>query len=291
MTCGTLADVRAREARPPRPGAFLDRYFPYTPPQEQTVADPKPDAARVAGYYRESRRIDSALRILSAMGQSTVTARPDGTIQVSMLKDLSGTEKRWREVRPLTYREVDGQTHLKFMTDADGRIAYWISDDFIPVEIAQKVHGLKRLDVFKTLWLGLIGSLLLLLALWLGGWLARRRFGATLTLTPQRRRLRHAARVGAVVLLVMILGWFGFLELLEAADGDPSINGWLIALYVVGVAGILACLAIITDAALRIVRGPGGWLVRSGEAVLFVLTLYCLWAICVYGMANFSLNY
>ena len=31
--------------------AFLDRYFPYPAPEEATVADPKPDAARVAGWY------------------------------------------------------------------------------------------------------------------------------------------------------------------------------------------------------------------------------------------------
>jgi CubicO group peptidase (beta-lactamase class C family) len=271
--------------------AFLDRYFPYTPPQEKTVANPGPDAARVAGYYTESRRIDSALRVLSAMGQSSVTARPDGTIQVSMLKDLSDTEKRWREVGPLTYREVGGQTHLKFVTDEDGRIAYWISDDFIPVELAQRVYGIKQLAVFKTMWLGFIGSALLLLALWLGGWIARRRFGVSLILSPLQRRLRIAARVGAIIVLVMILGWFGFLELLEASDGDPSVNGWLIALYCVGVAGILACLTIIVDAALRIVSGPGGWLVRTGQAVLLIFTVYCLWAIFAYGMANFSLNY
>jgi CubicO group peptidase (beta-lactamase class C family) len=271
--------------------AFLDRYFPYTPPEEKTVATPGPDAARVAGYYTESRRIDSALRILSALGQSTVTARPDGTIQVSMLKDLGGTEKRWREVGPLTYREVDGQTHLKFVTDADGRIDYWMSDDFIPVEAAQRVYGLERLDLFKAAWLGLIGSLLLLLALWLGSWITRRRFGAALTLSPQQRRLRLAARSGAIILLVMILGWFGFLELLEEADGDASVNGWLLALYGVGVIGILSCLAIIADSVLRIVRGPGGWLVRTGQAVLSVFTLYCLWAIFAYGMANFSLRY
>jgi len=271
--------------------AFLDRYFPYTPPGEQTVANPAPDAARVAGYYTESRRIDSALRILSALGQSSVTARPDGTIQLSMLKDLSGTEKRWREVGPLDYREIDGQTHLKFVTDAQGRIDYWMSDDFIPVEAAQRVYGLERLGLFKAAWLGLIGSLLLLLALWLGGWLARRRFGTALTLSPQQRRLRLAARSGAIILLLMILGWFGFMELLQGADGDASINGWLLALYGVGVAGILACLAILADSLLRIVRGPGGWLVRTGQAVLAVFTLYGLWAIFAYGMANFSLRY
>ena len=270
---------------------FLDRYFPYIPPPEQTVADPKPDASRVAGYYRNSRRIDSALRVLSALSQNTVTARPDGTIEVSELKDLSGNPKRWREVAPLTYREVGGQTHLKFVTDAQGGIDFWLSDDFIPVEIAQRVHGLHRLDVFKTLWCALLGALLLTVAIWFGGWVARRRFGTTLTLNVRQKRLRLASRSGALVLLLMVVGWFAFLEVLTATDGDPSVNTLLFVVYLIGVAGICACVAIILEAALRILRGPGAWLVRTGEAVLLVCTLYGLWAILDYGMANFSFNY
>ena len=270
---------------------FLDRYFPYTPPEEKTVADPKPDAARVAGYYQTSRRIDSALRILSALDQGSVDARPDGTIEVSMLKDLSETPKRWREVGPLTYREIGGQTHLKFVTDPDGKIAYWISDDFIPVELMQRVYGLHSLDVFRIMWGGLIAALLLTIATWFGGWIVRRRFHTTLALSAKQQRLRLASRVGAAVLLVMVLGWFGFLEALTATDGDPSVNRLLFVVYLIGLAGIVACLAIVLEAALRVAQGPGGWLVRAGEAVLLVFALYGLWAIFAYGMANFSFNY
>jgi CubicO group peptidase (beta-lactamase class C family) len=271
--------------------AFLDRYFPYTPPEENTVADPKPDAARVAGYYESSRRIESALRVLSALDQSSVTARPDGTIEVSMLKDLSETPKRWREVGPLTYREIGGQTHLKFVTDADGRIAYWISDDFIPVELFQRVYGLRSLTVFKVMWAGLIAAALLTIAIWLGGWITRRRFHTTLKLTVGQRRLRLASRIGAIVLLVMVLGWFGFLETLTATFGDSSVNTLLFVVYIIGVLGILACAAIIFEAGSRILHGPGAWLVRTGEALLLIFTLYGLWAIFAYGMANFSFNY
>ncbi|MDQ6647649.1 MAG: beta-lactamase family protein, partial [Pseudomonadota bacterium] len=92
---------------------FLNRYYPYTAPQPATVADPKPDAARVAGWYLGSRRIQSTLRLLYALTQTHVSANPDGTIEFDALKDASGTPLTWREVAPLTYREVGGQTQTQ----------------------------------------------------------------------------------------------------------------------------------------------------------------------------------
>ncbi|HWA31714.1 MAG TPA: serine hydrolase domain-containing protein, partial [Rhizomicrobium sp.] len=129
--------------------AFLDRYFPYTPPAEKTVADPDKDNARVAGYYVASRRKDTALRLLFQLGQTAVVAQPDKTITVDMLKDFAGVPKKWRNVGPLTYREVGGQAHLKFVTDKDGNISYFTSDDFIPVELLQRTHGLETLGNLK----------------------------------------------------------------------------------------------------------------------------------------------
>ncbi|HEY1215223.1 MAG TPA: serine hydrolase domain-containing protein, partial [Bryobacteraceae bacterium] len=207
---------------------FLDRYYPYIPPEEKTVADPQRDAARVAGYYGSSRRIDSGLRVLGAFSQAAVTARPDGTVEIDALKDLGGTPLRWREVGPLTYRETDGQTHLKFVTDETGNVAYWISDEFIPVMIFQRLHGLRAANVAKFMSYGWTSALLLTVTVWFGGWIVRRRFRTNLSLTKQQQQLRLVSRIGAVVVLAMAGAWFGFLALLEEADGDASVNKWLI---------------------------------------------------------------
>ncbi len=48
----------------------------------------------------------------------------DKTITVEMLKDSSGAPKKG-VVGPLTYREVNGQAHLKFVTDKDGNVDYF----------------------------------------------------------------------------------------------------------------------------------------------------------------------
>jgi CubicO group peptidase (beta-lactamase class C family) len=266
--------------------AFLNRYFPYHAPAEATVADPKPDAARVAGWYGSSRKINSSLRLLSALGQSEVVAKPDGTITIEPLKDEGGTLKVWREVGPLTYREVNGQTHTKFVTDANGNVSYWISDDFLPVLIFQRIHGLEQSKIMKIM-MGLLGvSLLMTLVTWIGGWLVRRHYGQTLDLPESAAGWRLGSRIGVVVVLAMFVGWAVLFAVLS--NGNEQIGNILMVLYVIGALAIVSAIVIVIEAVLRILRGPGGLLVKAGELVLGVSALYAIWAIFDYGLANFS---
>ena len=84
-------------------------------------------------------------------------------------------------------------------------------------------------------------------------------------------------------------GWLGLIAALTA--GSAGINGLLIALYLLGVLAILGCLAVMFEAAQRVLNGPGGWLVRCSELLLGLAGLYGLWVIIEYGLANFSLTY
>lgn len=272
--------------------AFLNRYFPYTPPRQRTVARARAQAGaqRVAGWYTPSRRIVSALSFLSAFSEIPVIPLPDGRIEVTALPHLSGAPVVWREVAPLSYREVGGQARLKFVADRHGRIRYWISSGFPPVYVFQKVHGLKQMSDLKLMLTGFCGALLLTLAIWFGGWIVRRRFGSRLALSPLQWRLRLASRIGAVVLLAMVASWIGVIMLL-IVDNDWTLNGPMIGAYILSLLGIAGALAIVAEAALRVWRGPGGWLVRCGEALLGLCGLYGLWLIFAFGLANFSLRY
>jgi hypothetical protein len=189
----------------------------------------------------------------------------------------------------LDYREIGGQTHTKFVTDANGNVSYWISDDFLPVEILQRVHGLKQLSHLKILAGGALTALLLTIAIWFGGWITRRHYKTALEMPPQATRLRLASRLGVVLVLVMLGGWIGLFAALSASGGD--ITTLLGMVYVLGVLAVLGALAIIVEAVSRILRGPGGWLVRSGEFLLGVSALYVIWAIYVFGFASFNFTY
>ncbi|MGH8191051.1 MAG: serine hydrolase [Rhodanobacteraceae bacterium] len=273
--------------------AFLDRYFPYTPPAQTTVATAKRDAARVAGWYWSSRREDSALRLLFMLGQTQVVAQPDGTITVGMLKDPSGALLHWREVGPLAYREVNGPGHLRFVANRNGSIRWWISDLFPPVMVMQPVHGLEQHGWFALLTPIAIAVFVLTLLVWIGGAIVRRRFGRRLELAPRQFTLRLAARIGIILQLAVVVGWL----LLLAAFSKPlalfhaDFGGWLILLYVLGVLGIAGGIAIVLDAVWRISRGPGRWLCRASEAVLALCAIYDIWAILAYGLVNFNTHF
>jgi CubicO group peptidase (beta-lactamase class C family) len=279
-------DAAAQKVRTGVFRAFLDRYYPYTPPTEATLPHPQADAARVAGWYMPSRRNESVFGILNGLAQARVTALPSGEIEVSLLKNLAGVPKRWREVGPLTYREVGGQTHLKFVTDSDGRVAYWISDDFIPVMIFQKVHGLGQLG--ELTWMGTVSLAVLVLTvvIWIGGGIVRRRFKTLLRVTLQEKRLRLASRIGIVLMLAMMCGWVCVFA--SVGDGTGNINDVLTIAYILGLFALLGALAVLAEAVRRVLRGPGGWLVRSGEALLGLCAIYGVWAILFFGFANFS---
>src|SRR5262249_32931043 len=108
---------------------FLDRYFPYQPRVLPTLQSAPADAARVPGWYLISPTPEYALNMFNALLQTKVTANTDGTISVSVLKDYSGALKRWREIGPLIYQHGDGQSRLSFITDGQGQIRHFATDD------------------------------------------------------------------------------------------------------------------------------------------------------------------
>jgi CubicO group peptidase (beta-lactamase class C family) len=271
--------------------SFLDRYFPYTPPQETTVPDPGKDAARVAGFYASSRH--TVLRILNAISQSSVIGEPSGQIEESELTHLSGVPKRWREVGPLTWREVGGQAHLKFIAGKSGEIKYWVSDDTIPVDINLRVHGLGQGSLLKLLGSLFLAVMLLTVGIWAGGAIVRRRFQRPLPLPPLKSALRLASRLGAVVYLLLIVGWVAFFASLTSlvALVGGELSGRFIPLYVLGVLAILGSLAMIANAGLRLRMGPGGYLARCGELILGLAGIYGIWGVIHLGLASFTVSF
>ncbi len=282
---GAVEQVRTQVFR-----AFLDRYFPFTPPAERTVANPQPDARRVAGWYESSRREERALGLVFALGQASVSAQHDGTLEVSMLLDPAGSPLRWREVGPLYYRQVNGQTHLKFTAAPDGRILSWTTDDFEPVFIYQRVNGLKALGSLKTLLLLFIAVLVVSLLIRLGGWIARRRLHLRLELAGYERWIHLAARIGAIAFLLALAGWAALLSN-ENALLQPSLVFKADVLYAVGVVAIIGGIAMVAETVLRLVHGPGGWLVRIGEIVVGLAAIYGIWLFLAFGLANFVTNF
>ena len=274
--------------------AFLDRYFPQAAPTPATVATAKVDAARVAGWYQASRRNDSALRMLYLFGQVHVSAKPDGTLSVSMLNDYAGKPLQWHETGPLHYSEVNGKSQLAFVADAQGGIRYWASDAEVPVFVFQRVSAAKSMGVVGPL-MGLsIVVLLATLLTWFVGWWVRRHYRRTLELSDRQRRTRRLSRLGVLALVIVVVGWLSFIGITSADESlllDGSGTGWLYLLHVLGVVGLLGALAVVVHA-VRAWMAPrcGRW-VRAGETLLALAAIYLAWFIVAFGLVSFNVRF
>jgi CubicO group peptidase (beta-lactamase class C family) len=274
--------------------AFLDRYFPQAAPTPATVATAKADAARVAGWYQASRRNDSALRMLYLFGQVHVSAKPDGTLSVSMLNDYAGKPLQWHETGPLHYSEVNGKSQLAFVADAQGGIRYWASDAEVPVFVFQRVSAAKSMGVVGPL-MGLsIVVLLATLLTWFVGWWVRRHYRRTLELSDRQRCTRRLSRLGVLALVVVVAGWLSFIGITSADESlllDGSGTGWLYLLHVLGVVGLLGALAVVVHA-VRVWMAPrcGRW-ARAGETLLALAAIYLAWFIVAFGLVSFNVRF
>lgn len=274
--------------------AFLNRYFPHEVTAPATVASAKTDAARVAGWYQASRRNDSALRMLYLLGQVSVAAKPDGALAVSMLTDYAGKPLQWRETGPLRYSEVNGKSHLAFVADEQGGIRYFATDAEVPVFVFQRVSAAKSLGTVGPLMGASIVVLLATLLTWPVGWRVRRHYARTLALDDRQRRTRLLSRLGALALVVMLVGWMTFLGVISADETrllDGSGAPWLYLLYVLGVIALLGALAVLIHAVRSWLAPRRSRWVLAGETLLALAALYLAWFIVAFGLVSFNVRF
>jgi hypothetical protein len=74
----------------------------------------------------------------------------------------------------------------------------------------------------------------------------------------------------------------------DSDDLTGSINSVLTVAYILALLALFGALAVLAQAVKRVLRGPGGWLVRTGEALLGLCAIYGIWVMHVFGFASFS---
>jgi CubicO group peptidase (beta-lactamase class C family) len=231
---------------------FLDRYFPYEIPVPQAVATAAADAREVAGHYVSSRRFQgNFLQALNAIGQAKVYGNSDGTISVDALKDFNGKPKKFREIAPLVFRDVNGQDRIAFQRDAGGKLYFAIDYPFF---IFQRVGlmSLGPLNVF--VFCASAAIMLLALLFWPIAALVRRHFGRRLELSQGERPLRFLTRLVCALNLVFLLSLAGLASTLEEPGAVNShLDLRLHILQAIGVLGAVGTLVAIFNA-LRVWR-------------------------------------
>lgn len=102
--------------------AFLSRYYPK--PLEARIKPNgalKERAARLEGEYRGTRYSHSSITKIGALLTSIeVSVNPDETITISS----GDSARRYAEVQPFQFREVDGTREAVFQTDKEGNVLH-----------------------------------------------------------------------------------------------------------------------------------------------------------------------
>lgn len=203
--------------------AFLDRYFPYTPPATQAISSAKDDAAKLAGYYMSSRRPGpNLLDALNAISQTKVNSDKDGNVVIDEFVDANGQPKKFVEVSQNLYREKDGQDQLEFFTDYNGATSFAMDYPFM---MWMKPGALSTKPFAMFTLIGPIVFFALVLILWAVAAMARKHYDKRLNLDPVHRRrhrllmLAAALNVLFIIAAVSIFSALGELGLNAKGDG------------------------------------------------------------------------
>jgi CubicO group peptidase (beta-lactamase class C family) len=274
---------------------FLDRYFPAPPrPDEPTLPTAVEHGRMLAANAWISSRagVASWLRIGTAQAPSRVIVHADGTISWTAMVNAAGAPKRWREVRPFVWREVNGDSRVVAELDALGRPAKLAGDDIPPVLVYLPASFATGPWAMRLVWaaVAVLGATLLL---WPVTALVRWQYGAPLALEGRDRLLYRAARIAVLFPLIFFLGWFHLLgeiaisQTMFSAKLDPLL--W--SLQAVGFVGVLAA-ALLVWRAVRIWRDRRfGWWGRGANTAVAAAALVIVWAGIVYNLFDVGLHY
>ena len=274
---------------------FTDRYFPAPAQNLPTASTAKADGALMSGHYVSSRAGGfNFLRLASLLGETTVGVDKDGTLIASSITDLSGSPRKWQEVKPLLWKEVNGADYLQAIPDGHGGIKMFSITPYAPI-----IEFLPAPGSLNAGWIFPVGGIaLLVLVIAALGWpivaLVRRKYKYQPDIAGRPLMLHRATRATAWLFIALVVGW---ILVLTAVNNDlAALNGaldiWMRLLQLVLIIAIVGTLVAIWNAYVVAKRGTGKrWVATSWAALVALSALFMAWLFLDLGLLTASLNY
>jgi CubicO group peptidase (beta-lactamase class C family) len=266
---------------------FLDRYFPYQVPDAATSSTSAEDARLVSGSYLSSRRPETTLlSFISTVGVPKISTNNDGTISTGD-REISGQPKRFREIAPLVFREVNGQARVAFKKDSSGRMIMGMDYPFMVLQQAPWDES----GVFNyVLIFGSLGVLVLTVVLWPVGALVRWHYARPLR--PAHGGLRLLVRIVCLVDVAFAGAWIGMLSALsDPGKLNDSLDPLLRLVQIAGWLGVIGTVAALYDTWLAIRETNRWWFSRLHAAAIALACVGFGWFLSHWHMLRFSLKY
>lgn len=273
---------------------FTDRYYPAPAANLPTASTAKEHGAALSGNYVSSRAGGfNWFRLLTLLGETKVSTDKDGVLTVSSITDLSGQPRKWREVKPWLWREMNGSDYLEAVRDSGGGIKMFSITPYAPI-----IEFLPAPASLNSAWIlpvaGLAFLIILIAAL---GWpvvaLVRRRYAYKSDLNGRALQLHRATRGTAWLLIAIAAGWG---VILTAVNNDlTALNGgldvWIRLLQLLLIMAVIGAAVTVWNAWV-VAKAPGKHKVATIWAVLIALAaVFVVWLYFNAGLFTTSLNY
>jgi CubicO group peptidase (beta-lactamase class C family) len=272
---------------------FSDRYFPAPLPEgkvdEKTA---RSHAELMAGRYIVSRRSHTSFLALSnILGQTKVVANRDGSIELPDFKGPEGEPKKWREIAPFVWRNVNGADRLAAKVE-NGHITRFGVDEgpfmvFEPVAWWWSSAWLLPLWVFSLVALGLT------VLAWPISALLRRHYGVAYGLSGIDARAHRLVRIASLIIVATVLAWVVFLQQIETNFDivSPRSDPLIIFLHVLSIVSFIGGVAIALWNAWMVLRSKRRIWAKIWSVVLAVACLTVLYVGIVFHLLGYTANY
>jgi CubicO group peptidase (beta-lactamase class C family) len=276
--------------------AFVDRYFHASQPEPAptpTLGSALADARQIAGTYENSRRADSSFMIAEEIfNERTIRVNPDATISLSGSVDANGHLRKWREVAPLRWREVDGMHRLDAIRH-NGQVTAIATNTGAPIAVLMPASFWRSATWNVPLFLATLGILVLTVVCWPVAALLRRLFRKPLALAGSAAIAYRLTFIVVMADLIFLCGWSEFLRYTDdhVAAMDSRIDWLLRLLQALGTAGTIGTLAPIYLLA-HALRNPSlRWWTKGSAALVAIACTATVWFTFSLNLLSWTLNY
>ncbi len=273
---------------------FADRYLPGEEHDGQVDSATAAAHARLlAGTYVNSRRSEANfLELLGLLSPGKVSVNDDGTVGVSLLEGLNGEPKRWREIEPFVWREVDGKDLLAARVE-NGRVTMFSGDFISPFMVFMPPSAWKSPALLKWSLIGAVVALLLTVVAWPVAALVRRHYHAAYPLEGRQALAHRWVRIAALATVIVLVAWGFTLQplLSEPPSANSPIDGRLIVLKLAGLVVFVGA-ALVAVWHTRVVWSGGRrWPAKTWSVVLAAASVVVLLIAVGFGLVGFSTHY
>lgn len=274
---------------------FVNRYLPGAPGETKGVdaALAKEHAQLIAGSYNSSRRADSNfMNLVYTLGQTKVMANEDGTISVPMLAGYSGAPKKWREIAPFVWQDINSGDRLAAEV-VDGHVVRFSAEPIAAIMVFQRASWWQTPGAFMTLLFGSLAVLLLTVLAWPVSALVRRHYGVGYPLAGQDARAHRWIRIASLAVLASVGAMVGmvFAMMSDFSLMSPDKDGMVIALRVLATIVLPLGTLIALWNAWTVLRSRRSWWAKLWGLLLAASCLALLWIGIACHLVGFSANY